>query len=226
MEEPLLDPGRLALDRALTDAVRHRLAAGQWPTPDTEAIALRGLLAEGLTPRDAAILRAVWGRLSAADGQPVSVWGAPAMLLAADRYGAMTRPVVSADSALEAARQGGRALLTLEASLWWGRLLAQPDLRVIAALPDDASARPTALLVSREPTGPTGEDRTFWVTDSPLSDARIVEALGTAGLAASLLAASGGLKLFMLAGYVQAEDGRLSDTPGDLTGVIGTAPVF
>ncbi|KDP93551.1 hypothetical protein ER13_17975, partial [Brevundimonas sp. EAKA] len=72
----------------------------------------------------------------------------------------------------------------------------------------------------------SGDDRSFWVTDSGLSDARIVEALGEAGLAAEPLAAAGGLKLFLLAGYVQAEDGRLSAAPGRLTGVIGAAPVF
>jgi len=30
----------------------------------------------------------------------------------------------------------------------------------------------------------------------------------------------------MLAGYVQAEDGRLSSAPGSLSGVIGAAPQF
>jgi hypothetical protein len=40
------------------------------------------------------------------------------------------------------------------------------------------------------------------------------------------LIAAGGLKLFMLAGYVQAEDGRLASAPGSLSGVIGAAPQF
>jgi hypothetical protein len=64
------------------------------------------------------------------------------------------------------------------------------------------------------------------VTDSALSAGRIVSALGKAGLAASPLIEAGGLKLFALAGYVQARDGRLSDAPGSLHGVIGAAPVF
>jgi hypothetical protein len=34
------------------------------------------------------------------------------------------------------------------------------------------------------------------------------------------------LKLFVLTGYVQAEDIRLDGAPGGLTGVIGAAPVF
>ena len=81
-------------------------------------------------------------------------------------------------------------------------------------------------MVGRETTGPTGDDRSFWVTDSGWSDGRIVEALSDAGLAAEPLAASGGLKLFMLAGYVQVEDGRLHGAPGSLSGVIGAAPLF
>ena len=36
----------------------------------------------------------------------------------------------------------------------------------------------------------------------------------------------GGLMLFVLTGYVQAEDIRLDGAPGGLTGVIGAAPVF
>ena len=42
----------------------------------------------------------------------------------------------------------------------------------------------------------------------------------------AVLPRSDGLKLFMLAGYVQSEDGRLIDAPGSLKGVIGAAPVF
>ena len=40
------------------------------------------------------------------------------------------------------------------------------------------------------------------------------------------LTAGGGLKLFVLTGYVQAEDGRLIDAPGQMSGVIGAAPVY
>ena len=106
------------------------------------------------------------------------------------------------------------------------RLLAEPELRVTAALPDHGAGHPRALMIQRALSGPTGDDRTFWVTDSPLPEARIVAALAEAGLAAGPLIAAGGLKLFVLAGYVQAGDGRLSDAPGSLKGVIGAAPVF
>jgi hypothetical protein len=109
---------------------------------------------------------------------------------------------------------------------WWGRLLAEPTLRVVGALPDDRRGLPRALMIQRASPGPTGDDRTFWATDSQTSDARIIGTLGAAGLAADLLIAAGGLKLFMLAGYVQAEDGRLASAPGSLSGVIGAAPLF
>ena len=105
-------------------------------------------------------------------------------------------------------------------------MLFRSELKIAGALPDDARARPQAFLVTREGSGPTGEDRTFWVTDSGWSDTKIVEAMGEAGLIADPLAAAGGLKLFALAGYVQAEDGRLTNAPGRLTGVIGAAPIF
>ncbi len=58
----------------------------------------------------------------------------------------------------------------------------------------------------------------------PRIAARIEAALGEAGFAADLLAEAGGLKLFALAGYVQADDGRLARAPGRLSGVIGAAP--
>ena len=39
--EPEADAERLALDRAVAEAVRLRVAAGPRPTPDADAIALR-----------------------------------------------------------------------------------------------------------------------------------------------------------------------------------------
>lgn len=72
----------------------------------------------------------------------------------------------------------------------------------------------------RATTAPSGSRDSAW------PDARIVEALGQAGLAAEFLSGGGGLKLFVLTGYVQAEDVRLDGAPGGLTGVIGAAPVF
>lgn len=226
LREPPPDEARLALDRAVVEAVRARLAAGPRETPDADAIALRTALA-GLAPAEAAAARAVLGRIEAAEGPPLVVWGPASQVLAADRYGLVARLAARPETALQAVRDGGRALMDLApASAWWGRLLAEPALRIVAALPDHGAGPPRALLVRKAAPGPTGDDRTFWATDSALPDGRIVAALGEAGLAAEPLLAAGGLKLFVLAGYVQAEDGRLASAPGDLTGVIGAAPVF
>ena len=58
------------------------------------------------------------------------------------------------------------------------------------------------------------------------SSLRFVVEMYRRGATATPLIEAGGLKLFMLAGYVQAEDGRLSSAPGTLSGVIGAAPQF
>ncbi len=223
--EPEADAERLALDRAVAEAVRRRIGAGPRPTPDADAIALRDILI-GPAP-EAATVRAVLGRIDAATGAPVVVWGSASQTLAADRFGLTVRTAAEPEKALAAVRDGARALIDLTpAKAWWGRLLAEPAIRIVAALPDDRHGLPRALMVQRTEPGPTGDDRTFWVTDSQTPDARIVETLGAAGLAASPLIAAGGLKLFVLAGYVQAEDGRLASAPGSLSGVIGAAPLF
>lgn len=224
--EPEADLEKLSLDRAVAEAVRLRIAAGPRPSADADAIALREILKD-LPPAAAAAVRAVLGRIDAATGAPLVVWGAASQTLAADRFGLVARLAAETEQALAAVRDGSRALLDLTpGKAWWGRLLAEPALRVIAALPDDRHGLPRALLVQRTQPGPTGDDRTFWATDSQAPDGRIVDTLAAAGLAASPLIAAGGLKLFMLAGYVQAEDGRLSSAPGSLSGVIGAAPQF
>ena len=226
LEEPPEDARRLRLDRALAEAAAARLEAGSRGRPDADALALRQTLT-GLPAAEAAVVRAVLGRIDAATGAPLVVWGDAGQALAADRYGLTFRLAAQPEEALKAVRSGARALMDLtSSSAWWGRLLAEPELRVVAALPDQGPAPPRALMVGKGPSGPTGEDRTFWATDSRLSDARIVDQLSTSGLAAAPLIAAGGLKLFVLAGYVQAEDGRLSSAPGSLSGVIGAAPLF
>jgi hypothetical protein len=52
----------------------------------------------------------------------------------------------------------------------------------------------------------------------------IEDALSKDGVAAELVTEAGGLKLFALAGYYQANDERLARAPGRLSGVIGAAP--
>ena len=226
LKTPEPDPKRLALDRAVAEAVKARLAAGPHPTPEVEAIALRRALT-GLSQAETAAARCVLGRLDSASGAALTVWGPASQVLAADRFGLTARMAATPEAALAAARKGGRALMDLTGAVaWWGRLLAEPKLRVVGALPDHGHGLPRALLVQPADPGPTGDDRTFWVTDSSWTDSRIAQRLGEGGLAADPLIAAGGLKLFVLAGYVQADDGRLNGAPGDLNGVIGAAPVF
>ena len=219
------DPQRVALEQAIADAVAARLAAGPRSRPDADALALRDLL-RGLDAPQRAALRAVLGRMEAGYGKAIVASGGISQLLAADRWGPFARPVPDADHALAAARTGARALIDIGNRPWWAKLLADPALKVIGALPEDAHARPRAFLVSTEASGPTGDDRTFWVTDSPLPDFEIAGFMSGRGLAATLMAEAGGLMLFTLGGYVQADDGRLEGAPGQLNGIIGAAPVF
>jgi hypothetical protein len=110
-------------------------------------------------------------------------------------------------------------------SAWWGRLLAEPEVKVFAALPCLGAWGPmSALAMAAVDVEPTGQDNTFWVTDAPGPAAAIEEALSHDEVAAELVAEAGGLKLFMLAGFYQREDARLARAPGRLTGVIGAAP--
>jgi hypothetical protein len=103
--------------------------------------------------------------------------------------------------------------------------LAEPKLKVFAALPCLAAWGPlSALAVAEVDVEPTGDDRTFWVTDATQSLAAIEEALSRDGVAATPLIEAGGLKLFMLSGFYQANDPRLARAPGRLSGVIGAAP--
>jgi hypothetical protein len=81
-----------------------------------------------------------------------------------------------------------------------------------------------ALAVAEVEVEPTGDDRTFWVTDAAQPGSAIEEALSRDGVAATLLVSTGGLKLFVLSGFYRADDPRLARAPGSLSGVIGAAP--
>jgi chorismate mutase len=149
--------------------------------------------------------------------------------LARLRFGTAPRLtlVASAQDALAVARAPwGVAVLPLVSETpWWGRLLAEPRLKVFTALPCLAAWGPqAALAVAEVEVEPTGHDQTFWVTDSAKSTSAIVDALSQDGVAAEQIAEAGGLKLFSLSGFFQAEDARLARAPGQLTGVIGAAP--
>jgi chorismate mutase len=161
-------------------------------------------------------------------------WGGrdPARIaeLARFRFGS-TPPLTMvgrSEDALKAAKiEGTVAILPLDpGAAWFGRLLAEPNLKVFAVLPCLAAwGAPVALAVAEIEVEPSGGDQTLWVTDAVQSTAAIEAALGDAGLAGDLLIEAGGLKLFALAGYVQTHDPRLEDAPGRLKGVIGAGPL-
>jgi len=206
--------------------------------PAREAQLLRKLLARPRAAATPALIVRIWreliGESLATQGAfRLSVWGgrdaARTVELARLRFGAAP-PLVQVgkpEEALAAARQtGGVAVLGLAGdSSWWGRLLAEPRLKVFAALPCLAAWGPLgALAVAEVDVEPTGDDRTFWVTDASGPAHAIEEAMSRDGVAATLLVETGGLKLFKLAGFYQATDERLARAPGRMSGVIGAAP--
>ena len=206
--------------------------------PGRETQVLRRLLA---MPRDgttASLVVRVWRELmgeSLALQGPfhITLWGGTdpgrGVELARMRFGAAPalRQVGGPEEAIAAAKTpGGVGVCALTCdNPWWGHLLAEPSLTVFAALPCLTSWGPLSSLAFAEvEIEPTGDDLTFWVTDAAQSSVAIQDALDRDGVAATLLVEAGGLKLFMLAGYFQVDDDRLTRAPGRLSGVIGAAP--
>jgi chorismate mutase len=206
--------------------------------PGREAALLRKLLSAPRGSASPALIVRIWRELMAASLAAqgpfhLNVWGGKdptrAVELARLRFGAAPplRNLAKAEDAISAAKTlGGVAVCALTPdSAWWGRLLAEPQLKVFAALPCLAAWGPmSALAIAEVEVEPTGDDRTFWVTDAPQPGPAIEEALSRDGVAATLLVAAGGLKLFVLSGFYQASDQRLARAPGRLSGVIGAAP--
>ena len=199
-----------------------------------EQAALRAFLAEAPAALAPAVVARLWRDLMAPTRLPftLTAWGGARAGEVVDfariRFGAAAAltMVAKPEAALAAARTPGVvAVLALDdANPWWGRLLAEPRLRVFAALPCLASLGALeALAVADTRPEPSGNDTTFWVTDvrGPLS--AVEAALATAGVAATLLTQAGGLRLFTLHGFYQDHDPRLARAPGRLCGVIGAA---
>ena len=208
-----LRPGRETM------LVRRLLDKPRDAAPDSLVVRVwRELIADSLSRQGPFHLAVFGGRdpIRAVDGARLRFGVAPPM-----------RMVARAEDALAAARTlGGVAVLSLSSDTpWWGRLLAEPTLRVFSALPCLSAWGPmNALAVAEVDVEPTGADQTFWVTDAPGPAGAVVAALARDGAAAELVADAGGLKLFALAGYYMADDERLARAPGRLTGVIGAAP--
>ena len=236
---PLIDE-RTALAHTVAAAKAAQGEAARFALrPGRETLLLRRLLGRPRQGAGDGLVVRIWRELIGANlaiqgPYHLTVWGgrdaARAVELARARFGAAPRmaQVPRPEEALAQARTpGGVAVCALgPESAWWGRLLAEPTLRVFAVMPCLAAWGPmTALAVADVEVEPTGADQTFWVTDAPGSAAAIAEALGRDGVAAELLAEAGGLKLFALAGFYQADDPRLVRAPGKLSGVIGAAPL-
>ena len=206
--------------------------------PGREAAILRRLIAAERKSASPSLVVRVWREmigdsLSVQGPFHIAVWGAKdpgrAVELARQRFGAappLVQVAKAEDAVAQAKTPGGVAVCALTPdSAWWGRLLAEPQLQVFAALPClDAWGPMSALAVAAVAVEPTGDDRTFWVTDAPGSAAAVEAALSKDGVAADLVAEAGGLKLFMLAGFYMRDDERLARAPGRLSGVIGAAP--
>lgn len=235
---------RLVVERA---SLAHAVAAAKAAAgdggkfglrPGRETLLLRRLLAGPRNGAKPALIVRIWRELigdSLATQGPfhIAVWGGKdpgrAVEVARLRFGVAPslRQVAKPEDAVANARTlGGVAVCALTAdSPWWGRLLAEPKLKVFAALPCLAAWGPlSALAVAEVEVEPTGADNTFWVTDAHQPSAAVEEALSRDGVAATLLAETGGLKLYMLSGFYQPDDPRLARAPGKLSGVIGAAP--
>jgi chorismate mutase len=211
--------------------------------PDREAMLIRKLIAMPRKAASEAVVVRIWRELisenlriqgassgglhlnlsTAEHSKEVLVW-------ARERFGFAPSfgYVNDAAAAIQAARDVRHiSVLSLDprGGAWWARLLAEPKVRVIAALPELSSARPHAVALASIQPEPTGDDMTFWVSDSPEHENKIIETLSQRGFAAEWLCTAQGLKLFGLIGYVQEVDERLvTKTLGSLTGIIGAAP--
>jgi chorismate mutase len=205
--------------------------------PAREAQVLRRLLDRPHKAASTGLIVRVWRELiaeSLARQGPfhVHVWGgadpARTVELARLRFGVaptLARTSSPEDALASARRLGGVAVLSLaKDNPWWVRLLADPKLKVFAALPCLTAWGPlAALAVADVPVEPSGSDETFWATDAPGPGEAIVKALAEDGVAGCVVQSAGGLKLLKLAGFYQPSDPRLARAPGRLSGVIGAA---
>ena len=233
----LLDE-RAGLARAVAAAKAAAGDTGFGLRPGREALIVRKLLAAPRNAAGDALVIRIWrevmsDNLARQGPYHLSVWGGKdptrAVELTRLRFGTAPRMQVLADpkDVLAAAKTpwGVGVLALTQDSAWWGRLLAEPSLKIFAALPCLTAWGPqAALAVAEVEVEPTGGDQTFWVTDSAKGASAVIEALAADGVAAELVAEAGGLKLFSLLGFYQVGDERLARAPGHLTGVIGAAP--
>ena len=237
---------RAALGQAIGEAKAKEegtlAAASSLLRPDREAMLIRKLLAMPRQAASEAVVVRIWRELISENlriqgqargglhlnlstgehSQEVLVWARERFGFAPS-YGYVNDPA----AAIAAARDVRHvSVLSLDprGGAWWARLLAEPKVRIIAALPEMANSRPHAVALAAIAPEPTGDDITFWVSDSAERENKIIETLGQRGFAAEWLCTAQGLKLFGLSGYVQENDPRLGTALGSLSGIVGAAP--
>lgn len=230
---------RASLARIVAQAKRAAGAGDKFALrPARETQILRRLIASERTAASPSLIVRIWRELigdslSVQGPFHINVWGgkdpARAVELARHRFGAAPplRQLAKPEDAIAQARTlGGVAVCAITPdNAWWGRLLAEPEVKVFATLPCLAAWGPmSALAVAAVDVEPTGDDRTFWVTDAAGPASAVEDALSRDGVAADLVVEANGLKLFMLAGFYQRNDQRLARAPGRLSGIIGAAP--
>ena len=200
--------------------------------PAREAQVMRRLLAMERPSASADLIVRVWRELISDSLRQqgsfaLAAWGGrrPERVVELTRarfgFGPPMQQFERPEEALQAARREGVvAVLGLDVgAAWWGRLLAEPTLRAFEVLPSfNAWGAPAAIAVAAVDLAPSGADQTLWVTDALEPDEQIQAALSSLGMAGDRLADGRGLRLFSIAGYVQADDARLASAPGRLKG--------
>lgn len=240
---------RAGLGAAIAEAKARENGAetqGSQLRPDREALLIRKLLAMPRQSASDAVVVRIWRELisenlriqgltrdSVGGGLHLNLssqeHSRETLVWARERFGFAPgfSYVENAVAAVQAARDPRHiSVLSLDprGGAWWARLLAEPKVRIMAALPELSAGRFHAVALAAITPEPTGDDVTFWVSDSPQTENRIIESLSHNGLAAEALCAAQGLKLFALHGFVQENDPRLgSPELGSLSGVIGAA---
>jgi chorismate mutase len=236
---------RAALARDIAAAKARETAPSKSPSlirPDREALLLRRLLASPRLAASDAVIVHIWRELI---GESLRIQcegegGLVLQLAAAEkagelmawtrgRFGAAPTIIVKdkpQDIIIAARDPRHVGVISLEAKLgpWWGRLLLEPEVRIMAALPELGYDKPQALAVAAIKPEPTGDDLTFFVTDWPGSEADLIARIADQGLVCEALSHLQGLWLMTLSGFVQEDDARLKDRFGTLSGIIGAAP--
>ena len=221
---PPLRPGREA------QILRRLVARHRGPFPRPVLVRLWRELLSGTIAMQAELQIAVFASASAS-----GLWD-----LARDHYGShVAMASFRSTGEVVGAVKDGRATLGIlplpeqgEAESWW-RLLMHGDAlkpRVIARLPfgGRGNARPEggdALVIGMIEPEPSGADRSLYIfeTDPELSRTRLLAALNSAALGASLLASSGTAQLVEFGDWIAPEAPRLKAALTSLAGKVEQA---